>query len=116
MFCNASFLEVTGILGRGVIEQPATSVAPVLWDEFVLLHKAPDHARGSTLEDLYQAIQQLPEPRSALCLSGGGIRSASFALGVIQALAKRKLLQRFTYLSTVSGGRYIGSWLTACRL
>ena len=66
--------------------------------------------------------------RSALCLSGGGIRSASFALGVLQALAthprsakggtpvehaENSLLCKFTYLSTVSGGGYIGSWLSA---
>ena len=50
---------------------------------------------------------------SALCLSGGGIRSAAFALGIIQGLAKRDLLQKFDYLSTVSGGGYIGSFLTA---
>ena len=52
---------------------------------------------------------------TALCLSGGGIRSASFCLGILQALAKRKLLSRFDYLSTVSGGGYIGSWLSAWR-
>ena len=50
---------------------------------------------------------------SALALSGGGIRSACVALGVIQALAEAKLLRRFDYLSTVSGGGYIGSWLSA---
>lgn len=50
---------------------------------------------------------------SALCLSGGGIRSAAFALGVVQGLTKRDLLQRFDYLSTVSGGGYLGSFLTA---
>jgi hypothetical protein len=51
--------------------------------------------------------------RSALCLSGGGIRSGTFALGVIQSLARRGLLKQFDYLSTVSGGGYIGGWLTA---
>lgn len=50
---------------------------------------------------------------SAICLSGGGIRSATFALGLIQALAKRRILSKFDYLSTVSGGGYIGSWLSA---
>jgi hypothetical protein len=50
---------------------------------------------------------------SALSLSGGGIRSASFALGIIQGLADKGLLQKFNYLSTVSGGGYIGSWLSA---
>jgi hypothetical protein len=72
--------------------------------------------------------------RSALCLSGGGIRSVTFCLGVIQALAafdvksgsvrvdeghwgapEDALLGRFHYLSTVSGGGYIGSWLSSWR-
>ena len=63
--------------------------------------------------------------RSALCLSGGGIRSATFGLGVLQGLARRsakpdgkyKLLGEIDYLSTVSGGGYLGSWFSswACR-
>jgi hypothetical protein len=52
-------------------------------------------------------------PLSALCISGGGIRSATFGLGAIQGLAEHGLLGKFDYLSTVSGGGYIGSWLTA---
>lgn len=52
-------------------------------------------------------------PLSALCLSGGGIRSATFNLGVLQALARNKLLPEFDYLSSVSGGGYIASWLQA---
>lgn len=48
---------------------------------------------------------------SALCMSGGGIRSAAFCLGVLQALAKQRLLDQFDYLSTVSGGGFIGGWL-----
>ncbi len=47
-----------------------------------------------------------------LAFSGGGIRSASFNLGVLQGLARYGLLPRIDYLSTVSGGGYIGSWLT----
>ncbi len=46
-----------------------------------------------------------------LALSGGGIRSATFSLGVIQALAKHGLLKHVDYLSTVSGGGFIGSCL-----
>jgi hypothetical protein len=49
---------------------------------------------------------------TGLALSGGGIRSAVFCLGVLQALAKHDVLRRFDYLSTVSGGGYIGSSLT----
>jgi predicted acylesterase/phospholipase RssA len=116
--------------------------------------------------DLYQALNKLD--RAALCLSGGGIRSAAFGLGVIQALAthprphkvrnlfelepaphaagaegtptaghaaeaaletaaaaaarrnlvtqpEQSLLAQLHYLSTVSGGGYIGSWLSAWR-
>ena len=44
-----------------------------------------------------------------LALSGGGIRSAIFSLGVMQALAARGLLEKFDYLSTLSGGGYIGA-------
>ncbi len=51
--------------------------------------------------------------RSALCLSGGGIRSATFNLGILQGLARHGLLGRFDYLSTVSGGGFIGGWLSA---
>ena len=48
---------------------------------------------------------------AGLAISGGGIRSATFALGVLQALQDLQLLSRFDYLSTVSGGGYIGSFL-----
>jgi hypothetical protein len=47
-----------------------------------------------------------------LALSGGGIRSATFCLGVVQTLAARKLLPQFDYLSTVSGGGYLGSFMS----
>jgi hypothetical protein len=52
---------------------------------------------------------------SAVCLSGGGIRSASIALGVLQSLARRGALRGVDYLSTVSGGGYTGAWLTRWR-
>ncbi|HEY0327650.1 MAG TPA: cell division protein [Rhodopseudomonas sp.] len=48
-----------------------------------------------------------------LSMSGGGIRSASVCLGVVQALNNQGLLSRIDYLSTVSGGGYLGSSLSA---
>ena len=48
-----------------------------------------------------------------LCISGGGIRSATFAMGLLQGLANRRWLPHIDYLSTVSGGGYIGAWLLA---
>jgi len=47
-----------------------------------------------------------------LALSGGGIRSATFNLGILQALERCGLLRCIDFLSTVSGGGYIGSSLT----
>ncbi|HEY0170273.1 MAG TPA: patatin-like phospholipase family protein, partial [Pyrinomonadaceae bacterium] len=65
------------------------------------------------LARVMRRVHGLRAGRSALCLSGGGIRSGTFALGVIQSLARRGFLERFDYLSTVSGGGYIGGWLSA---
>jgi len=48
-----------------------------------------------------------------LALSGGGIRSAAVSLGVLQALNHHDALRNVDYLSTVSGGGYMGTSLTA---
>jgi hypothetical protein len=59
----------------------------------------------------------LPPPNEdvvGLAFSGGGIRSAVFNLGVLQALDEAGLMKRVDYLSSVSGGGYIASgysWL-----
>jgi hypothetical protein len=50
---------------------------------------------------------------SGLCLSGGGIRSATFNLGILQGLAYKNLLRSFDYCSSVSGGGYIHQWFAA---
>jgi hypothetical protein len=63
------------------------------------------------LNAIYQSIHK--KKPAALCFSGGGIRSGTFALGLLQGLARHNLLNKFHYLSTVSGGGYIGSWLAA---
>ncbi len=49
---------------------------------------------------------------AGLALSGGGIRSATFCLGITQMLARHGFLHRFDYLSTVSGGGYLGAFLS----
>ena len=54
-----------------------------------------------------------PCDRLGLALSGGGIRSATFNLGLLQALEHQSLLKEVHYLSTVSGGGYIGGFWTA---
>jgi hypothetical protein len=124
---------------------PAFNLAQVLWDERMALdgeclpsaapedsaHRrvpapfAKDFAKlaADDLPAIYPILNR--DNRWALCLSGGGIRSAAFALGIIQCFAEHRVaskrdgaetqpfLQEFDYLSTVSGGGYIGSWLSA---
>lgn len=51
-------------------------------------------------------------PLWGLAHSGGGIRSASFSIGVLQALHRFDKLRGIDYLSTVSGGGYSGGSLT----
>lgn len=60
-----------------------------------------------------QKLQGTGRRSTALCFSGGGIRSATFNLGVLQALAEAGLLDKFDYLSTVSGGGYVGGWFSS---
>ncbi|MFO0871187.1 MAG: hypothetical protein U0935_19865 [Pirellulales bacterium] len=60
-------------------------------------------------------VVRAPRELLGVALSGGGIRSATFALGLLQRLHRFGLLQHVDYLSTVSGGGYIGSWWTAWR-
>ena len=77
------------------------------------------HGGAATLVD-WEQTQVLENPDrphelkglTGLAISGGGIRSATFGLGILQALAERQRLHWFDYLSTVSGGGYIGSALS----
>jgi hypothetical protein len=55
----------------------------------------------------------LPRDLVGLALSGGGVRSASFNLGLLQALFRGGLLKHIDLLATVSGGGYIGSYLAS---
>ncbi|WP_166925921.1 patatin-like phospholipase family protein [Flavobacterium poyangense] len=48
-----------------------------------------------------------------IAFSGGGIRSATFNLGILQRLASLDVLEKIDYISTVSGGGYIGTWYTS---
>jgi hypothetical protein len=71
----------------------------------------PGDGEAERLKALHLRIHE--RGPSALCLSGGGIRSATFALGVLQGLAFAGVLGTIDYLSTVSGGGYTGGWFTA---
>jgi len=54
-----------------------------------------------------------PHDLVGLSLSGGGVRSSMFSTGVLQGLHKIGLLKHVDYLATVSGGGFIGGFLTS---
>jgi hypothetical protein len=78
--------------------------ADVLADELKALRATPTDGTGAIAQAHRNAM-------AGLAFSGGGIRSATFNLGILQALAEARVLRHFDYLSTVSGGGYIGGWL-----
>lgn len=93
----------------------AQHIEPVLLSRFnaTLLETAyAEYIASSQIERALHTALYAKET-AALCLSGGGIRSATFNLGVLQGLADHRLLNRFQYISTVSGGGYVGSWLSS---
>src|SRR5262245_52950737 len=64
--------------------------------------RAEQDPDAQDLRDLWSSVHALDgDGRTALCLSGGGVRSAAFNLGVLQGLARLELLDRFHYLSSV---------------
>lgn len=95
-----------------------TAYSPGKWlleQELSVRHRAPDDPAptwdpGAGV-DVFDAAAE-----ARLCgigLSGGGIRSATFCLGVLQALSGANKLESFDYISSVSGGGYIHQWLAS---
>lgn len=93
------------------------------------IHQLPSEIYQAELEEIAArrraaGLPPLPEdaPRGSpspshgvvgLALSGGGIRSSTLSLGVVEALARGGVFKRVDYVSTVSGGGYTGSMLSA---
>ncbi|MDD2920847.1 MAG: hypothetical protein PHQ36_01050 [Anaerolineales bacterium] len=76
-------------------------------DEFVRIFKTKKDHWYSKL------LRKSARPAVGMAFSGGGIRSATFNLGVVQALSKFGVLPWVDYLSSVSGGGYIASCMTS---
>lgn len=87
-------------------------------DDYLGYQKGAKYAGAEALlEQEWEYLEQRREGFDrhnikGVALSGGGIRSASFCLGVMQALAHKNKLEQFDYLSTVSGGGYLGGALS----
>src|SRR5574338_1173441 len=69
------------------------SLSAVLEDEYRLLHGPlpsdyPAHdSEPARVREITSHIHSLGRKRTALCFSGGGIRSATYGLGVLRSLA-----------------------------
>lgn len=102
------------------MENPANNPGPqsefsdrgMLRDELETLGPARPKSLGRLAKHLIDGERAEGPYSIGLALSGGGIRSATVSLGIMQKLADARLLQHVDYLSTVSGGGYIGSALT----
>ncbi|WOJ90395.1 patatin-like phospholipase family protein [Methylocapsa polymorpha] len=81
---------------------------PVCEAEHAAIRQRREYVKGNGRRDrtAYRSV-------TGVALSGGGIRSASFGLGALQALHAFSGIEGIDYLSTVSGGGYIGCSLTA---
>jgi hypothetical protein len=124
----AADLPVTGRFTPAPASAPLAD--PELLDNWSALRAAEDAAIAARrLKVLGEAaagnMHETDLPRVGMALSGGGVRSATFALGLMRGMAqghtrqlssdpaKRTLvtdglLGRLDYLSTVSGGGYTG--------
>jgi hypothetical protein len=92
--------------------------------DYIQKRRESINLKDKDFEELESKLATLQDPKSetkwkledgkvGLALSGGGIRSATFNLGLLQSLAKQKILLFCDYVSTVSGGGYIGSCLSS---
>jgi hypothetical protein len=73
--------------------------------------RAYERARVARRRALHGDTRPADVEEVALALSGGGIRSATFSLGLMREMSRQRLLPKIDYLSTVSGGSYIGSFI-----
>ncbi|CAA9201084.1 hypothetical protein FLACOL7796_03586 [Flavobacterium collinsii] len=80
-------------------------------DENLIIDPPEKSAENKNIND--PMLKAVDMKLVGLAFSGGGIRSATFNLGILQKLASFDVLEKIDYISTVSGGGYIGSWYTS---
>jgi hypothetical protein len=109
--------QLSKATGKGCMDPSSKQIRDREWRSYIRERRQQFNAQGHPGDaHALDLGDRAPDDLTGVALSGGGIRSATFALGVLQALAHHDLLRRFDYLSTVSGGGYIGTsltWLTS---
>ncbi len=94
--------------------RPASEGAPAILDAERVRVAARREALKCTSSPHDRTIERPPDQTVGLALSGGGIRSATFSLGLLRALGRAGMIPYIDYLSTVSGGGYTGAFLCSC--
>ena len=85
-------------------------------EEYAYIHnrrQAVVNGTGTSDDLSAPPVSEIPPNLKGLAFSGGGIRSATFHLGLLEALHDMNTLPKIDYLSTVSGGSYIAGWMLA---
>jgi hypothetical protein len=99
----AESLKVRGIKGLNADEAVEAMLINSMLTEPYRNLESPHHV--STKEKSNTAV-----PKVCLALSGGGIRSASVAIGALKALNESKQLPNVDVVSAISGGSYALGW------
>jgi hypothetical protein len=91
--------------------KPGFAFEEVFLDELVSMeHRWEQLGPEAAARRLAASIAPTPAHGLAgIAFSGGGIRSATINLGIVQALHRAGIFEHFDYMSTVSGGGYLGS-------
>ena len=128
------YMRLLGYLAEGDDFKPGTEsgiASTVIYTQYDLGKSIPFGVTGSLIPvsnavaiDEAERVEVLarrktyglsdkPEDAVGLAISGGGIRSATFALGVVQYLARKGIMKEVDFVSTVSGGGYLGSFMSS---
>jgi choline dehydrogenase-like flavoprotein len=115
------FPQIPGYFIVASVFMVSEKAADTLLDDSQVYPRALERAEAEAVDErraaagrkalAVQAPTRLPQDTVGLALSGGGIRSATFCLGVLQALARVGRLGHIDFLSTVSGGGHAGAFL-----
>jgi hypothetical protein len=119
---SAALRDLAVMRSAGLVKWALLGTAALILVVLVLRHSSWRHVRPglSTTRpirdpqppaghDPWDPPPKGAESRVGVCLSGGGIRSAAFCLGALQALRERGKLARASYLSAASGGGYLAA-------
>jgi hypothetical protein len=93
--------------------KPGYSFSEVFLDELLSIEKRwkclGPRGNERRLDPTCRSTPATAHGLAGICFSGGGIRSATINLGIAQALHDAGIFEHFDYMSTVSGGGYLGS-------